>query len=54
MISQQAQARPARRDAHRVRAITPLFWEKVVLGMLVPRAARKLEIPSPRRPPRIL
>ena len=31
-ISQKQQAMPAARDAQRVMAMTPLFWEKVVLG----------------------
>ena len=53
-MSQHAQAIPARRDAHRVSAMTPLFCEKVVLGMLVIKVDRKLEMPAPRRPPRIL
>ena len=53
-ISHTAQATPALRDAQRVRAMTPLFWLNVVLGMLVQSAEMKLEMPSPRRPPRIL
>ena len=50
-MSQMPQATPALLDAHLVSAMTPLFCEKVVLGMPVPRAARKEQTPSERRPP---
>mmetsp|Transcript_117481 Transcript_117481/g.332874 ORF Transcript_117481/g.332874 Transcript_117481/m.332874 type:complete len:271 (-) Transcript_117481:884-1696(-) len=49
--SQQPHATPARRDAHFVSEMTPLFCENVVLGMPVARAARNEQIPSERRPP---
>ena len=50
-MSQHPHATPALLDAHLVSAMTPLFCEKVVLGMPVPRAARKEQTPSERRPP---
>lgn len=42
---------PAVRFAQRVRAITPLFCAKVVMGVMVPSAARMPLIPSARTPP---
>mmetsp|Transcript_54216 Transcript_54216/g.172089 ORF Transcript_54216/g.172089 Transcript_54216/m.172089 type:complete len:219 (-) Transcript_54216:1052-1708(-) len=50
-ISQMAHEMPAAREAQRVRAITPLFWEKVVLGGVVMKPAMKELIPSASRPP---
>ena len=50
-MSQHPHATPALLDAHLVSAMTPLFCEKVVLGMPVPRAARNEQTPSERRPP---
>ena len=46
-----AAARPAWRDAQRVREITPLFCEKVVLGILVQSAEMNDAMPSFSRPP---
>ena len=46
-----AQLRPAAREAHRVSAITPLFWEKVVFGAVVISAASRELHPSASRPP---
>ena len=40
-MSQKQQAMPAAREAQRVMAITPLFWEKVVLGGPPARAEKK-------------
>mmetsp|Transcript_20047 Transcript_20047/g.50030 ORF Transcript_20047/g.50030 Transcript_20047/m.50030 type:complete len:235 (-) Transcript_20047:900-1604(-) len=50
-MSQNAQANPAAREAQRVITMTPLFWEKVVLGGHVMRAAMKEFSPSASRPP---
>ena len=50
-ISQNAQEKPADRDAHCVSEMTPLFCEKVVLGGLVKRQARNELTPSARSPP---
>ena len=41
---------PAAREAQRVIAMTPLFWENVVLGGDVIRTARMLFKPSAKRP----
>jgi len=53
-INQQPQAYPARREAHLVRAMTPLFCEKVVLGMVVVKPEIMDEIASASKPPWIL
>lgn len=44
-------AMPAWREAQRVREMTPLFWEKVVLGIDVHSAAISDDSPSPSNPP---
>lgn len=49
-INQMQHAIPAAREAQRVIAMTPLFWEKVVLGGDVIRTARMLFKPSASRP----
>mmetsp|Transcript_11358 Transcript_11358/g.13432 ORF Transcript_11358/g.13432 Transcript_11358/m.13432 type:complete len:201 (+) Transcript_11358:716-1318(+) len=49
--SQIPQQTPARREAHLVSAMTPLFWLKVVLGMPVPSADRMEQMPSDSSPP---
>jgi hypothetical protein len=38
-------------EAHLVRATIPLFCESVVLGGVVPRAAKKAAMQSPSKPP---
>ena len=53
-MSQHPQAYPARREAHLVRAMTPLFCEKVVLGMVVVNPERMELMASEKRPPWIL
>ena len=50
-INQNAQAKPAARDAHCVSWITPLFWENVVLGGDVKSAASSELTPSASSPP---
>mmetsp|Transcript_15351 Transcript_15351/g.31689 ORF Transcript_15351/g.31689 Transcript_15351/m.31689 type:complete len:224 (+) Transcript_15351:257-928(+) len=50
-MSQHPQAYPARRLAHLVKAMTPLFWEKVVLGMVVKKPDNKLLMASDVKPP---
>merc|ERR1711970_1214727 len=50
-MSQMPAAVPARLEAHLVSAMTPLFWEKVVLGMPVAMAEKKEQTPSESRPP---
>ena len=50
-ISQNAQEKPADRDAHCVSAMMPLFCENVVFGGLVKRQARNELTPSARSPP---
>ena len=47
-MSQKQQAMPAAREAQRVMAITPLFWEKVVLGG--PPARAEKNTPMSARP----
>lgn len=54
MVKTYQQKYPALRLAHRVRAMTPLFCAKVVIGVTVIRAARTLLKPSARSPPWIL
>ena len=49
-INQMQHAIPAAREAQRAIAMTPLFWEKVVLGGDVIRTARMLFKPSASRP----
>ena len=49
--SQKPVAMPARRLAHLVMAITPLFWLKVVLGILVKTADRIEHTASDMRDP---
>lgn len=49
-INQMQHAIPAAREAQRVIAMTPLFWENVVLGGDVIRTARMLFKPSASRP----
>ena len=51
IISQKAHEKPTEREAQRVRAMSPLFCEKVVLGGEPKRAARSELRPSARRPP---
>ena len=50
-INQRPQHTPALLEAHLVKAITPLFWENVVLGMPVAKAAPKEHKPSESKPP---
>jgi hypothetical protein len=50
-INQNAHAKPADRDAHRVSAMMPLFCENVVFGGLVKRQAMNELTPSARSPP---
>ena len=50
-INQRPQHTPALLEAHLVKAITPLFWENVVLGMPVAKAAAKEHKPSESKPP---
>lgn len=50
-ISQNAQEKPADRDAHCVSAMMPLFCENVVFGGLVKRQARNELTPSASNPP---
>ena len=51
MIRNMQQQYPAERLAQRVRAMTPLFWAKVDMGVMVMSAARIPLIPSARMPP---
>lgn len=51
IIKNMAQQYPAFRLAQRVRAMTPLFWAKVDMGVMVQRAARRPLNPSARIPP---
>jgi len=62
-MRKEAQTKPAFRFAHRVRAITPLFWAKILIvslrmmvqtylmGVTVNRAEKNPAIPSARIPP---
>lgn len=51
MKSHAQQAKPARRDAHRERDMTPLFCAYVVTGTIVASAAQKELRPSARMAP---
>jgi len=51
MSSHAAQEKPAEREAQRVSAMMPLFWEKVVLGGEPMRHATMELTPSARTPP---
>jgi len=51
MIRKKQQAYPAFRFAQRVRAITPLFWAKVDMGVMVKRQASMPLNPSAKTPP---
>lgn len=62
-MRKEAQTKPAFRFAHRVRAITPLFWAKILIvslrivsqtylmGVTVNKAEKNPAIPSARIPP---
>ena len=50
-INQRPQQTPALLEAHLVKAITPLFWENVVFGIPVAKAAPKEHTPSESKPP---
>ena len=50
-INQNPHAYPARRAAHLVKAITPLFWENVVFGKVVHRPDKMEHMASANRPP---
>ena len=51
MMSQKAHEKPTERLAQRVRAISPLFCEKVVLGGELKKVARNELTPSASKPP---
>jgi hypothetical protein len=53
-IRKKHAAYPALRFAHRVRAMTPLFWAKVDIGVMVQRPASMPLMPSAKIPPWIL
>ena len=49
--SQQAHPKPASLEATLVRDTTPLFWEKVVFGIVKAKAANREFTESPSSPP---